>query len=34
MSVRLLPWANAVSGINSIVLQTAKNPATIAQEKT
>jgi len=33
MPVRLLPWADAASGINSIVLHTARNPAIIARAK-
>jgi hypothetical protein len=33
MSVRLPPWADEVSGINSRVLHTASNPAIIPQAK-
>jgi hypothetical protein len=33
ISVRILPWAKAVSGVNKAKLHTARSPVTIAQAK-
>jgi hypothetical protein len=33
MSVRILPWADEVSGTSNIVTHSARNPETMAQAK-